>query len=225
MHTSVETYSAGTTTVKKMGTMLILAFVGAQLSAFGSFAAFLAAYVFAPNLAQEPFGTPIISGGIGMAILAVLLLSASFLALSLYPEHGKRQMAAGFLAVVVLVVGLMVISSIARLLRLDPYETTIPTQEVSLGIGIAFCLLVSGRIKGWRDLAGLGSGLAIGIGLRLTSLYIPLSFDFSSIWMSSVFFSELLSGRASWRAAGVGTLLWAGLIALSVLVTHVFHIF
>ena len=205
-----------------MGIILILAFVGAQLSALGTFTAFLAAYTFAPNLTQAPFGTPIISYGIGMAILAVLLLSASFLALSLYPEHGKRQIAAGFLAVVVLAVGLMVISSIARLLRLDPYETSTPTQAVSLGIGIAVCLLVSGRIKGWRDLAGLGSGLAIGIGLRLTSLYVPLSFDFSSIWMSSVFFSELLSGRASWRAAGVGMLLWA---VLSGFGTHVFHIF
>jgi hypothetical protein len=216
--------STNQTTVKRMAIMMMLAFAGSQLSTLGAFATFMAALAVSRGTFLGIPNHPNIGEGIAMAVLAALLFLASFLALSLYPEHGRRQVAVGFLALVAWVIGFFFI---ARLLELAYiYERFTPTLEICSCIAIMICLLVSGRIKGWLGLAGLGLGLAIGIGLCTTKLKLsPDSLDFSPLWLSAVFYSELFSRRAGWRAALVGALLWAGLIALSALAASFLHIF
>jgi hypothetical protein len=141
----------------------------------------------------------------------------------LYPKHGPCQWIAGFLGAIILAMGITATQTMV-LSRLF-FETLTPVQIVlTIGLVIAnaiiFSLLVSGRIQGWRALAGLGLGLLIGIGLCVTNLQSSAYYVFSPLWLSAVFFLELFSHRAGWRTVLVGLLLWLGLIALSVQAAH-----
>lgn len=216
MSTSVETYYANETSVKRMAIMLVLAFLGGHLNAFGAWAT-ARATISLPPRAETGMGlfSQNIALGIFFLVLAFLLLLASFLMISLYAERGRRQIMAGFLGSVVCIIAVMISETIAYS---GLFNDLTPAWEISLGIAITVCLLASGRIKGWADLVGLVLGLIVGTGLRTTNLFFQSSLAFSSIWLSAVFFLELFSRRAGWRAALFGALFWIALIGLSSLI-------
>jgi hypothetical protein len=216
MNSPAEVIPTNQTSVKRMAIILALAFLGSQLNLAGALVLLLEYMLsgFSPNLI----------GATVLILLAFFLLFASFLALSLYPQHGPRQILAGFLALIPWIVGMTASynTQLFHLLGLDPYDNILHSyvREISIATAIAVCLYVSGRIKGWLGLTGLSLGLLIGIWLRTSNLYTPINIDYAPLWLSTAFFSELFSRRAGWRAALAGILLLGGLIGLAALVAR-----
>jgi len=87
---------------------------------------------------------------------------------------------------------------------------------------ITIVLAISERLKQMKEFAGLFLGLLIGYILTLLAVrYIPnpentgfgpMIVSFLFIWLSAVFFTELLSGRTGWR----GVLVWLVMMAVPV---------
>src|SRR5690349_13187020 len=112
INTSLGTTPAHLTTVKRMMVILILAFVGSQLNWAGDFFGGIAISMLNPN--NLPTGLFYLfsydpEAGIELAMIVFLLIWADFLILSLYPEHGWRQITAGFLGALAWAIGRIVI--------------------------------------------------------------------------------------------------------------------
>lgn len=82
---------------------------------------------------------------------------------------------------------------------------------------ITILLVASGKVKTRTDFAGLGLGLIIGgllsFGIMATNLLSGVEQALVAIpglWLSAVFFPELLSGRTDWR----GILVWLATMAV-----------
>jgi hypothetical protein len=209
-----------------MTIMLVLAFLGSLLSMAGKVIVILASSFLDPaNSGSGNFFQPIFgydpATGILTVIVAFLLFLAGCLTLSLYPKRERRQWSAGFLAAIVLTIRYFAYDKRPfPLLEFDPTgKNALFLLGLSIGIAIMVCLLVSGRIKGWLGLTGLGIGLGIGIALSMTKITGFYNFNFSPLWLSAVFFPELLSRRLDWQAALTGGLFWVGLIVLSMFLT------
>jgi len=213
MKTSVETCPAGTTTVKRITIILLLAFLGGQLSLFVNLFWSMADGALNPNnsggglfslFSYNP------AAGIKLAVIVFLFACANFLMLSLYPEHGWHQLAAGLLGAVAWVAGYTAGNFLNNSLPYG-YRPNISLQIIGILIAIPICLLV----KHWPDLVGLVLGLSIGVGLCMLELR-----SLTPIWLSAVFFLELLSRRATRWAALTGSLLWIGLLLLDILISR-----
>ncbi|MGC1378707.1 MAG: hypothetical protein WA821_20920 [Anaerolineales bacterium] len=217
MTTSIDnTEPANKTSAKRMAIMLILAFLGGHLNAVGAWATLTTTISLPPRVdSGMALFSQNIPLGIFFSVLAFLLLSTSFLALSLCQGRGRRQIIAGVLGTVTFIVGVVISEAMAHS---GLFNDLTPAWEISLAIAIAVCLLTSGGIKGWSGLVGLVLGLIIGTGLRTTNLFSQSSLAFSSIWLSAVFFPEVFSRRAGWRTVLFGGLLWVALVGLSSLI-------
>jgi hypothetical protein len=220
MDSPVQSLPENQTAVKKMVIMLLLAFLGSQLNKGGVLMA-LVAYVGQTIAPRAVMGRTIV------VVLAFLLLWASFLALSLYPERRVRNIAVGLVVTFLWGAGILAGDSFIEIFHLG-YIRFIdgifsPLWAIETGIAIGVCLWASGRVKSRAALTGLGLGLLIGAGMYLINLPDLLPTDFSPLWLSMMLFPELLSRRADRRSALVGALLCVGLILLSVIVFHFFH--
>jgi hypothetical protein len=156
------------------------------------------------------------------SILALFFIPISFLAFGLYSGNRKRNLSAGFWALVAFFITAVASASLAPHLSTNlAYNLEgITFVAVQTGNGIAFVtfLLKSGKAKNRTDYTGVGLGLIIGIGLCITGYFIDPVHNVSiigssSIWLSAAFFPELLSHRANQR----DSLLWIALILLSLL--------
>ena len=216
MDSPIQSLPENQTSLKRMVIMLLLAFLGAQLNLLGLFVALLAGMTLSPFFGSSPQ----IAQGIIFLFLAVLLLLSSFLLFSLYPEHGRRQFITGFLAMVGWPIWLIIAINLINLFGLKSnvlpfYAFGMGALGTGIGIAIAICLLVSGKLKSRTELARLVVGLIIGIGIHSIFQYDLSIFDFSPIWLSAMFFLEILRRRANRQAVLVGALLWIGLMILS----------
>jgi hypothetical protein len=214
---SPEAAPANQTTVKRMAIILILAFLGSQLNIFIILFGQLAGGLLDSNNSGHGLFSLFsydLAAGLKLAAIVFLFAWGNFLMLSLYPEHGFRQVAAGFLGAVVLVVCL-IISTIFL-----PYDLRSLLQIIGFLAAIMACLLVSGRVKRLPDLAGMGLGLLTGIELCMIGVYFSNRLTVAPIWLSAVFFLEMLSRRANRNAAFIGGFLWIGLMALEALLVR-----
>jgi len=220
MDQSEEARSANETSVKRIAIILGLAFLGSELSLFAAVTmvvanfGFIISYTFDAKLAA-----------IAALALSVLLLFGSFLAQTRYPRRGKIQVVGACLAILPWEAGMILSFAVPYWNPADFIPWLPYTLRVSgVGLALVCALLASGRIRGLPDLIGLGLGILLGIGLLTTDLYKTIYFDYSALWLSAVFFSELLSKRMNWRSALLGFGLWAGLILLSIYITRLLQI-
>ncbi|MCG2785357.1 MAG: hypothetical protein L6461_09665 [Anaerolineae bacterium] len=157
-------------------------------------------------------------------VLGIFFLFGGFFAITIYPANKQNKLFISFLLFVTFtvtaassfyLVGWIIYKLFARNIDVLNYV------DISIGAGIivslAIFLFMTARIKSRAEYAGLGQGVAIGIILSFLSTLNPeypyiLSFGSSPVWLSIVFFPELLSRRAGWR----DTLLWAGMVLVSV---------
>ncbi len=214
MKSATKAVPADQMPVKRMAIILILAFLGSQLNLFVELWGQIAGGLFNPNNSDGGLFSLFsydLAAGIKLATIVFLFAWANFLMLSLYPEHGWRQTAAGFLGATAWVVGHIAGNFLDNSLPYG-YHPSVSLQIIGILIAIPICLLVSGRVKRFPDLAGLGLGLLIGMGLCMIALG-----GMAPIWLSAVFFLELFSQRASRKALFIGGVLWIGLMALDVL--------
>ena len=229
MSIQIESAVTHPTSAIKMAIMLILAFISSILSMIGMyFVVVLAPWALTPTSGPSPIPTlpynP--TGGLHLLGWAFLLFLASGLVISLYPEHGWRQALAGLLFAVTLSMGL----ALYEITYYFHIYTGFFIIEISIYIAIVVAMPVSGRVKGWADIIGLAvGGLISGLGLSILHLWIlnsPANSAYSSfasicIWWNTVFFSELFSHRLSKSGVFAGTLLWALLIVLELLLVLV----
>jgi hypothetical protein len=221
INTSLGTTPANPTTVKRMTIILILAFVASQINLFVDFLWQITLSTLNPD--NTPTGLFYLfsynpEAGTFLAAIVFLLLCINFLTLSLYPEHGWRQVAAGFLGAVAWIAGRIAENHLSQSLS---YDLRFSFVIIGTLIAIPICLLASGRVKSLSDLAGLGLGLLIGAGVYIINLYFgSKEIIFAPIWLSAVFFLELFSRRASHSAILVGALLWIGLMMLAPYMLH-----
>jgi hypothetical protein len=203
--------------------MPVLAFLGAQLNNAGVWCAIIAKSQLNTNnfggfinvFSSNPFT------GIAIAILAFLLLWASFLMLSLYHERGRRQVVAGFLGVISWIIGSVGSYSVMESLNFVPRDQIlIFAMGIGTAIGITVCLLVGHKLERLPDIIGLVLGLLIGIGLCIINPKLSMTFVFYPIWLSGLVFQELFSHRAGWMATLVGGLLGVVLMVLAMLIVH-----
>jgi hypothetical protein len=165
-------------------------------------------------------GNPSISGFLVSSIVALIVLSAGPILLSLYFNWNRNGLKNGILASIILAV----CGGIGYYLEgiLIPFDS--PSQNylsgisfvVSASITIIFLLILNGKIKNNVDYTGLILGTVIGFGIWIIfkerfltdpsftfingffingSTYAP----FVWIWLSAVFFPELFSRRMDWR--------------------------
>ena len=196
---------------------LLLTFLGSLLNILGYAAAFWGylglAIKFTPYLGG--FLSP---EGVDMTITllavisALVLLPGSFLIISLYLSRSRRGWAAGFWALVVYIFSLFIAYEIASALHIN----NLFGLEFGIGscLSMAVLLGVSGRVKSRSQWLGLGLGLVIGIlPYIIANPLTPYqtAFGFVWIWLSAVFFPELIDRRVGWQ----GILVWVGLMFIS----------
>jgi len=219
MNTPAEmTLPAEKTSAKTMAILLVLALLGALLNSFGIGVAFSAILSVPTGYSGFSFfsQSQSVAQVIILAVLAFIIFWASFLTLSLYPVSGRRQMIAGFCGCVAMVIGAMAGYLILNLgLAFTNKISFVMMMEISLGVGITVCLIVSGRVKSLSVMIGLVLGLAIGIAL-CNVIIDPSHLNYPMLWLSAVLFSELLSRRAGWGAVLIGALFWVSFVGLEV---------
>jgi hypothetical protein len=211
---SPEAIPTKETSVKRMAIILILAFLGSQLNFIGEFFALLGNGTIILSISGSWFSS-LSYGPVAIKLAAIVysLMWMSFLTISLYPEHGWRQVVAGFLGVIAWAIGRAGNSNnfLIQLFHLGPVFFP---PFIGILVAIPVCLLVSCRIKRLPDLATLGLGLLIGAGLYILKIYFGWDNGLAPIWLSAMFFLELLSRRASWKVALIGGLFSITLMAL-----------
>lgn len=159
-----------------------------------------------------------------LLVLGTFFLFGGLFALNIYPANKQNRLFISFLLFVTFTVtavsSLYLVGWIIYKLFARNFDNLF-YFSIMIGAGtvasLIVFLLITGRIKNRTEYAGLGLGVAMGVILSFLSMLNPeypdiLSFDFSPVWLSIVFFPELLSRRAGWR----DTLLWAGMVLLSV---------
>jgi hypothetical protein len=172
MDSPTEATPDNKTSVKRMAIILILAFLGSQLNLFVALGGQIAGGLLDPNNSGGGLFSLFsydLAAGIKLAAIVFLFAWVNFLMLSLYPEHGWRQTAAGFLGATAWVVGHIAGNFLDSSLPYG-YDPTVSLQIIGVLIAIPICLLVSGRVKRLADLAGLELGLLIGMGLCMIAL-------------------------------------------------------
>ena len=145
----------------------------------------------------------------GLWFVALIILAAGPVFLGLYFKPGWHGFRNGTLAFVAMAGGLLV----GWLLRdlLQAANLVYLSYGVSASLLITTLLVLSGKIRSKRDLAGLVAAIIVGLALSfrfgLISGRSLWSWSFSApflwIWLSSVFFPDLFSNRAGWRAGVV----------------------
>jgi hypothetical protein len=138
-------------------------------------------------------------------VIAFTVLGAGPILLSEYFKPGWRSFWNGVLSFVGMTVCFCVGWSIKNVLLPDlafvPYE-------ISAGIAITVLLVMGGKVKSRSDIIGLilaiVLGLALAAGFRwikqdLYLISMNLAAPFLWIWLSAVFFPNLLNRRTDWR--------------------------
>lgn len=159
-----------------------------------------------------------------IAFLGIAVMVGGPVLISLSLSLSGRGAGAGLLAVVIMLVT-WYFASVAN--DASRYVNDSLQLALTAGSAIAILELIMGGIRNRHGLAGLGLGLLVGLllvlansavvgpfhygGPRKNELWIlSWSVPFALVWLSSLFFPELLSRRVGWG----GVLVWAGLVGL-----------
>jgi len=196
----MKTESSNTQT--SLGKLTLTLFVTAVCSQFPMIGyIFLTSFFFSGFMGRDPG----INGLFWIPALAFLLLGP--LLLGLYLERDKHGLSSGFLGLIAM---LAMILTGYFLGLLDTKIINYLFLDLSAGFGIVVILLFGKIMKLPREIIGLGLGIAVGIAISVGFTVIfnvdrlfdfLFSLPFLWVWLSAVFFPELLSRRTDWRGA------------------------